>query len=108
MVNPLQKSELRAALVEKYQRAYPKSSFSSRNALLAINTILEKISNELRAGNRVEVRKFGTFFHRQRKPYQSRNPLDGSVMHIRTRTLVGFRPGKILQQRIEPSLKKED
>lgn len=108
MVKPLQKSELRTALIEKYRRVYPKSSLSSRSALLAINTILETITTELRAGNRVEVRKFGTFFHRQRKPYQSRNPLDGSVMHVRTRTLVGFRPGKILQQRIEPSLKKED
>jgi len=48
----------------------------------AVDVILEEISAALIEGRRVEIRGFGSFSVRNRKPRSTKNPKTGKIMHI--------------------------
>jgi integration host factor subunit beta len=55
----------------------------------------------IKAGDKVELRGFGSFRRRDRRPRQGRNPKTGEAGAVSVQT-VPFKAGKMLQARLNP------
>ena len=66
----------------------------------AVDIVLEDIGCALVAGRRVEIRGFGSFSVRDRKPRSTLNPKTGRVMHIPARKTVHFTMSKTLKEEL--------
>ena len=82
-----------------------------RDSEIIVETIFDSISKALRASEKIEIRGFGSFRTRQRKPRIGRNPKTGARVEVPSKTVAYFKPGKELKERInatkpeqEPSL----
>ena len=64
----------------------------------AVDLILEEISQALIDGRRVEIRGFGSFSVRTRKPRTTKNPKTGKIMNIPARKTLHFTMSKSLKE----------
>ena len=67
---------------------------------LSVKTIIESMVASLRKGKRIEIRGFGSFSLRYRKPRVGRNPKSGETVNINERYVPHFKPGKNLKKRV--------
>ena len=65
-----------------------------------LDTILKEVSKALAAGERVDLRGFGSFTMKERKARQGRNPITGETITIAAKNAVTFKAGKELTERI--------
>ena len=72
-----------------------------RDIELSVKTIIETMVNSLRKGERIEIRGFGSFSLRYRKPRIGRNPKSGQSVNIEERYVPHFKPGKNLKERVK-------
>ena len=72
-----------------------------RDIELSVKTIIETMVNSLRKGERIEIRGFGSFSLRYRKPRVGRNPKSGQSVNIEERYVPHFKPGKNLKERVK-------
>jgi integration host factor subunit beta len=56
--------------------------------------------NALANGERIEIRGFGTFSKHQRAPRLARNPKTGEAFNLPAKTVVHFKPGKAMRDRV--------
>ena len=73
---------------------------SSRDVELAIKTMLEQMAHALAAGDRIEIRGFGSFSLHYRAPRVGRNPKTGESVHLDGKSVPDFKPGKQLRHRV--------
>ena len=66
-----------------------------------IQKTFDAIVNILVAEGRVELRNFGVFEVRWRKPRNARNPRTGEKVSVPERCTVTFKPGQAMQARVE-------
>ena len=71
-----------------------------RDIELVVKTIIKSMTNALSSGQRIEIRGFGSFSLRYRKPRIGRNPKSGSIVNINERYVPHFKPGKNLKHRV--------
>ena len=71
-----------------------------RDIELAVKTIIDCMTRALSSGNRIEIRGFGSFSLRYRKPRVGRNPKSGETVNINERYVPHFKPGKNLKKRV--------
>ena len=69
-------------------------------AELIINTIFDSMEESLKAGNRIEIRGFGSFEIRRYKAYEGRNPRTGDPVGVHPKRLPFFKVGKELKERV--------
>ena len=93
------RSELTTALAER-------CDLTRGDARQVVATVLDGMVEALCAGQRVEIRGFGTLRPRHYPPYAGRNPRTGSRVDVPRKVLPAFRPGKALVERVDPP--KED
>lgn len=74
---------------------------------LAVRCILEQMSQVLAAGERIEVRGFGSFCLHFRQPRIARNPKTGESVPLQGKYVPHFKPGKELRDRVNDSLLQE-
>src|SRR5271165_5236131 len=67
---------------------------------LIVQKTLDAIINVLAAEGRVELRNFGVFEVRKRKPRQARNPRTGEKVMVGERFTVTFKPGQAVEERV--------
>jgi integration host factor subunit beta len=72
-----------------------------RDVELAVKEILEQMSAALAAGERIEVRGFGSFSLHYRPPRVGRNPKTGAAVHVPDKFVPHFKPGKELRERVD-------
>ena len=72
-----------------------------RDIELSVKTIIESMVNSLKKGERIEIRGFGSFSLRYRKPRVGRNPKSGQSVNIEERYVPHFKPGKNLKERVK-------
>ena len=72
-----------------------------RDIELSVKTIIKSMVNSLRKGERIEIRGFGSFSLRYRKPRVGRNPKSGQSVNIEERYVPHFKPGKSLKERVK-------
>ena len=89
------KSELIACLAERYPQLVAK------DADFAVKTILDAMSDALAAGQRIEIRGFGSFSLKSRPPRIGRNPKSGDKVMVPEKRAPHFKPGKELRERVD-------
>jgi integration host factor subunit beta len=62
-----------------------------------VETIFDSIVKSLRAGDKIEIRGFGSFRTRQRKPRVGRNPKTGARVEVPAKKIPFFKPSKELK-----------
>ena len=67
---------------------------------LAVKGLLEKMSQELASGERIEIRGFGSFSLHFRAARMGRNPKSGDAVALRGKYVPHFKPGKELRERV--------
>ncbi len=72
-----------------------------RDIELSVKTIIRSMVKSLRKGERIEIRGFGSFSLRYRKPRVGRNPKSGQSVSIEERYVPHFKPGKNLKERVK-------
>ncbi len=76
-------------------RVSEKAGLSQAQAVDAVETLFASIIDSLGREERVELRNFGVFEVRRRKPRMGRNPADPSKQYpVPERAVAKFKPGK--------------
>lgn len=86
----MNKSELIRALAEE-------TSIPAEDASLVVNTFVDRMKEALVAGDRVEIRGFGSFKMKEYSSYAGRNPKTGESVTVIPKRLPFFRAGKELK-----------
>lgn len=92
------KSELIEQIAER------QSQLSLKDVELAVKAIIEQMSQTLAAGDRIEIRGFGSFSLHYREPRQGRNPKTGETVELSGKYVPHFKPGKEMRERVNESL----
>lgn len=88
------KSDLIEALAES------QSHLALRDVELAVKGVLERMSQSLAGGDRIEIRGFGSFSLHFRPPRMGRNPKSGDAVALSGKYVPHFKPGKELRERV--------
>ena len=75
-------------------------NLSGRDVEVIVNTIFESMVDVLKKGERIEIRGFGSFEVRVRKPRVGRNPKTGASVQVGERKVPFFKVGKELRERV--------
>ena len=81
-----------------------KTELTKQQTAEVVDLLLECIIKALQAGDKVELRGFGSFRRRDRRPRLSRNPKTGEVVAVSAQSVPFFKTGKMLQARLNPEL----
>lgn len=84
-------------------RVADKVHLTNRQSEAIINIVLRCIAEALREGDKVELRGFGSFWSRNRKARQGRNPRTDEVVQVPSKRVPFFRAGKGLQEGVTPA-----
>ncbi|MFH1761709.1 MAG: HU family DNA-binding protein [bacterium] len=77
------------------------TGLSQADSKIAIEEFLVTVSNILSQGKNIEIRGFGTFLTKVRKPRPARNPKTGEVVPLKERTVPLFKFSNDLKKRID-------
>lgn len=94
------KSELIEALAKQQPH------LAIKDVELAVKCIIEKMNTALAAGERIEIRGFGSFSLHMRPPRMGRNPKTGESVALAKKYVPHFKPGKELRDRVDASREK--
>ena len=92
--NSLTKSDLIDSLARN------QNHLAQKDVELAVKSLLEKMSQELANGDRIEIRGFGSFSLHFRGARMGRNPKSGDAVALRGKHVPHFKPGKELRERV--------
>jgi len=102
----LTKSELIERMVNAQSRVTG-LQLNAKDVEFAVKTMLEQMSNTLAAGDRIEIRGFGSFSLHYRAPRIGRNPKTGESVGLAGKHVPHFKPGKELRDRVNEALLKD-
>ena len=88
----------KAELVEKVASTI---KLSQKETEVIVGIILQSITASLSAGDKVELRGFGSFRIRERKPRIGRNPKSGELVEVPAKKVPFFKAGKELRERVD-------
>ena len=86
---------------ELIQRVAERTQLTKKEADLLIETIFKAITEALKRGDKVELRKFGSFRVRWRNAREGRNPKTGDPVTIPPKKFPFFKPGKDLKKMVD-------
>jgi integration host factor subunit beta len=66
-----------------------------------VNLVFDTMSNALIAGDRIEIRGFGSFMVKEYKGYTGRNPKTGEKITVTEKRLPFFKTGKELREHVD-------
>jgi len=72
-----------------------------RDVELAVKGLLERMSEALERGERIEVRGFGSFSLHHRPARVGRNPKTGEAVTVPDKYVPHFKPGKEMRERVD-------
>src|SRR5215468_5474208 len=84
----------KADLIEEVSRL---ADVTRRDSEVIVETIFDSIVHSLRAGDKIEIRGFGSFRTRQRNPRVGRNPKTGDRVEVPAKKIPFFKPSKELK-----------
>lgn len=94
------KSELIERIAEQQDQ------LSLKDVELAVKLMLEHMSQVLAAGERIEIRGFGSFSLHYRAPRVGRNPKTGDSVELSGKYVPHFKPGKEMRDRVNESIQQ--
>src|SRR4051794_30385734 len=67
-----------------------------------VEAIVAAMTRALHGGDEIEIRRFGCFRIRQRRPRTGRNPMTGVAVEVPPKKVIYFKPGKEILQSLNP------
>ena len=67
---------------------------------LSVNNIIDRMSDTLGNGQRIEIRGFGSFSLHYRPPRKAHNPKTGARVYTAAKYTPHFKPGKDMRDRV--------
>jgi integration host factor subunit beta len=95
----------KSELIEKI--ADRQDQLPAKDVELAVKLILDYMSDILSAGDRIEIRGFGSFSLHYRAPRVGRNPKTGESVQLEGKYVPHFKPGKEMRDRVNDSIQSE-
>jgi len=93
----MNRSDLFIALTERHPQ------LSAADAEVAVKTLLAAMTEALIAGQRIEIRGFGSFSVNERAARMGRNPRTGDQVAVPAKRVLHFKPGKALREAVDQS-----
>ena len=84
----------KADLIDEVSRL---AELTRKDSEVIVETIFDSVVRSLRAGDKIEIRGFGSFRTRQRKPRTGRNPKTGEKVEVPAKKIPFFKPSKELK-----------
>ncbi|MDC1340532.1 integration host factor subunit beta [Candidatus Njordibacter sp. Uisw_002] len=94
----MRKSELIENLIDRFE------SVPVRSVEQSVKAIIDHMADALAAGDRIEIRGFGSFCLHYRAPRIGRNPKTGDSVELAAKYVPHFKPGKELRDQVNDSL----
>src|SRR5581483_1425668 len=92
---PLRRAPMtKADLIEEVSKLV---ELTRKDSEVIVETIFGSIVRSLHAGDKIEIRGFGSFRTRQRKPRVGRNPKTGERVDVPAKKIPFFKPSKELK-----------
>jgi integration host factor beta subunit len=82
-------------LIKKLQEEL--KTYSLKDVTYVVNIIFDSMADAISRGERIELRGFGSFEVRERKPRMGRNPKSGAEVKLQERKVPFFKTGKELR-----------
>ena len=90
----------KADLIEEVSRVV---EMTRKESEVIVEAIFDSIVRSLRAGDKIEIRGFGSFRTRQRQPRIGRNPKTGARVEVPAKKIPYFKPSKELKDVVNNS-----
>jgi integration host factor subunit beta len=87
----------KADLIDEVSRL---AELTRKDSEVIVETIFESVVRSLRVGDKIEIRGFGSFRTRQRKPRVGRNPKTGDRVEVPAKKIPFFKPSKELKDMV--------
>lgn len=84
----------KADLIDEVSRVV---EMTRKDSEVIVDTIFDAIVRSLRAGDKIEIRGYGSFRTRQRQPRIGRNPKTGTRVDVPSKRIPYFKPSKELK-----------
>ena len=88
----------KSELIESLYRKQPHLAYTDVDT--AVRAIIESMSSALGAGERIEIRGFGSFSLHHRRARMGRNPKTGEAVALQEKHVPHFKPGKDMRERV--------
>ncbi|UCG76181.1 MAG: integration host factor subunit beta [Gemmatimonadota bacterium] len=89
----------KADLVEQvYEAIGP--GVTKKDCAAIIDAFLNAVKQSLSSGEHIEIRGFGTFKVRRRKPRLARNPRTGDPVRVPSRAVPVFKPSRLFKEEV--------
>jgi integration host factor subunit beta len=89
---------IKSQLIAEISKQLP--HLPEKDIALAVNSIIEQMSDILSNGGRIEIRGFGSFCLHYRPPRKAHNPKTGEKLITNPKYAVHFKPGKELREQV--------
>ncbi|MEI7696062.1 MAG: HU family DNA-binding protein [Chlorobium sp.] len=84
-----------------------KTGLTKNETESVVNGLFESIIDSLKAGNRIEIRGFGSFNIRHKNQRQARNPRTGEKVMVEPKNVPSFKISREFKQAVSESLKAD-
>ena len=88
----------KADLIDEVSRL---AELTRKDSEVIVETIFDSVVRSLRAGDKIEIRGFGSFVNRSYGSYQGRNPKTGQVVQVPPKRVPFFKVGKELKEMVD-------
>jgi integration host factor subunit beta len=85
-------------LIEKLSA---EGTLPKKQAESIVDHVFNSMMEAMKAGDRIEIRGFGSFKVKQYKPYVGRNPKTGEKVEVKSKKLPFFKVGKELKELVD-------
>ena len=92
------KTMTKSELIERLSQEQP--HLPPRDVEFSVNAVLDHMRRALVAGDRIEIRGFGSIGLRYRMPRTGRNPKTGESVSVPGKYVPHFKPGRLLRERV--------
>ncbi len=75
-------------------------NLTRRQTEIVVDTVFESIKEAVIRGEKIEIRGFGNFKPKNRRPRRARNPKTGERVEVPAKRVLHFKVGKALREAI--------
>src|SRR4030067_5558 len=90
----------KSVLIEKVSEKV--GSLTRKQNEIVVDTVFDSIKDALIRGEKIEIRGFGNFKPKNRRPRKARNPKTGEKVDVPQKRGLHFKVGKSLRQTMNP------
>ena len=91
----------RSELIEKVSERV--ESLTVKQTEIIVDTVFDSIKDAMKKGHKIEIRGFGNFKLKDRKPRKARNPKTGESVDVPGKKAIRFKAGKALRESLNAS-----